>query len=133
MQPGFHFHHVGIACRDLDADERVFAGLGYVREGTDWFDPIQNVHARFLVGAGPRVELVVDAQPGGPVAELERKGVKLYHMAYEVDDLRSASRGLEALGAKQVTAPTPGIAFGMRLLCFYALPNLALIELIARA
>ena len=118
-----HFHHVGVACGDLDVDERAFAALGYARERDECVDPIQNVRARFLVGPGPRVELVSD---------LVKRGVKVYHFAYEVDDLDDAERRLSESGGKQVVARAPGAAFGMRMLCFYALPNMVLIELISR-
>jgi methylmalonyl-CoA/ethylmalonyl-CoA epimerase len=127
-----HFHHVGVACGDLDVDERAFAALGYARERDECVDPIQNVRARFLVGPGPRVELVCDLEPGGLVSDLVKRGVKVYHFAYEVDDLDDAERRLSESGGKQVVARAPGAAFGMRMLCFYALPNMVLIELISR-
>lgn len=132
-QLGFDFHHVGIACGDPDIDERAFAALGYARERDECVDTIQRVRARFLVGPGPRIELVCDLEPGGRISELAKRGVKMYHVAYEVDDLDDAERRLAEQGAKQVVGRAPGAAFGMRMICFYALPNVALIELIARA
>jgi methylmalonyl-CoA/ethylmalonyl-CoA epimerase len=132
-QLGFGFHHIGIACSDLDADERAFAALGYARERDECVDTIQSVRARFLVGPGPRIELVCDLDPGGHVSELAKRGVKMYHVAYEVDDLDEAERRLAQHGAKLIVGRAPGAAFGMRIICFYALPNMTLIELISRA
>ncbi len=113
-------------------DENAFLALGYLREREECVDPIQGVRARFLVGPGARVELVHDLEEGGLVSKLARKGVKMYHFAYEVDDLNEATRRLAEAGAKQVVAPVPGSAFGMRMLCFYMLPNMVLVELISR-
>jgi methylmalonyl-CoA/ethylmalonyl-CoA epimerase len=129
---GFTFHHIGVACVDLDPEERAFEALGYARESDECVDVIQSVRARFLVGPGPRIELVADLQRPGPVEAMARKGVKMYHVAFQVDDLAAAARRLSAAGGKEIVAPVPGAAFGMRLLCFYALQNMTLVELISR-
>lgn len=59
------------------------------------------------------------------------KGVRMYHLAYEVDDLAAQSERLIASGAKQVVAPVPAVAFAGRSITFLMLPNLSLIELIS--
>ena len=58
--------------------------------------------------------------------------MKFYHVAYEVDDLDQATAQLAEAGGKRIVEPMPGIAFGMRNLCFVMLPNMVLIELISR-
>jgi methylmalonyl-CoA/ethylmalonyl-CoA epimerase len=126
------FHHIGVACRDLDAEEGLFAALGYVRERDEVIDELQGVRARFMVGGGPRVELLSNLGDRGALSDYLRKGVKFYHVAYEVDDLDRATAQLAAAGGKRIVEPLPGIAFGMRPLCFVMLPNLVLIELISR-
>ena len=130
--PGATFHHVGIACRDLDAEERALGFLGYVREREDFFDPLQGVHGRFLVGGGPRLELLRNASDPGMLTAWLRKGIKMYHLGYEVDDVRHDSDRLRALGAKELGPILPAVAFGGREICFFMLPNLVTIELIAR-
>ena len=129
---GFAFHHVGVACRELDHDEGLFRALGYKREGPDWDDEIQGVRARFLTGAGPRIELVCNLEGRSVLTSVLKSGTKFYHVAYEVADLDGASATLASLGGKQVAGPMPGIAFGMRVLCFFMMPNLMLVELISR-
>lgn len=127
---GLAFHHVGVACRDLDAEERVFVALGYARERPDFYDPIQGVHGRFIVGGGPRLELLRnDAEPG-VLSSWLKKGVRFYHLAYEIDDLERGATALLATGAKALMRPVPAVAFDGRLICFYMLPNLSLVELI---
>ena len=124
------FHHVGLACTDLDAEERVFAALGYVREGPDFEDPAQGVRGRFLVGAGPRLELLSELPTGTVLGPWLRKGVKMYHVAYEAADLAAADIAVTGLGAKRVVAPVPAVAFGGRCIAFYMMPNGFLLELI---
>ena len=129
--PGLVFHHVGVACRDLDTEERVFTALGYRREGADFVDPVQGVVGRFLTGGGPRLELLRGEREDGVLSPWLRKGAKLYHLAYEADDIASASAALGAVGAKAVVEPVSAVAFGGRAIAFFMLPNLLLVELIS--
>ena len=39
-----NFHHVGVACQDLDLETRRFAALPYAQEERDFSDSIQGVH-----------------------------------------------------------------------------------------
>jgi methylmalonyl-CoA/ethylmalonyl-CoA epimerase len=127
---GFSFHHIGVATRDLDAVERTYGPFGYRRERPDFFDPVQGVHGRFIVGGGPRLELLQnDSEPGALTPYLKR-GTSYYHLGYEVDDLERARGLLAAAGAKHLTGPLPAVAFGGRTVYFYVLPNASLIELI---
>src|SRR6266545_2548775 len=127
---GLEFHHIGLACADLDAEERIFGQLGYIREGPDFEDPTQGVRGRFLIGGGPRLELLCELSTGTALGPWLRKGVKMYHDGYEAADLAAADASLTALGAKRVVAPVPAVAFGGRCIAFYMMPNGFLIELI---
>ena len=129
---GAVFHHVGVACDDLDHEESAFAALGYVRERADVVDRVAGVQARFLVGAGPRIELVRNLAGQNILSELLKRGIKFYHLAYEVDDIEAATEQLGGIGGKRVVEPLPAIGFGMRSICFCVLPNTMLVELISR-
>lgn len=124
------FHHIGVACRDLDAETRRLSPLGYRVEGTDFFDPLQGIHGRFLVGNGPRLELIVQAANGGVLQPWLNSGVKLYHMAYETPDLELGIAYLRGQRAKLVVKPVPAIAFQNRKIAFLMMPNMLLVELI---
>jgi methylmalonyl-CoA/ethylmalonyl-CoA epimerase len=130
---GLAFHHVGVACRDLNTEERLFSALGYEREGPDFLDPIQGVHGRFLVRGGPRLELLCNQEGRGVLSAWLKNRTKFYHIAYETENLAGSGAELAQLGAKQVVAPVPAVAFGQRKIAFYMLPNLAMIELISRS
>ena len=124
------FHHVGVACRDLDPEMEAFGLLGYRAEGEEFVDPEQGVRGRFLVGPGPRVELLVQT-PGSRVLEpWLGKGVKLYHQAFVVESLEESVRTLCANGGRVVAVPVSAAAFGGSTLAFVMLRNLALVELI---
>lgn len=127
---GLRFHHVGVACRDLEAEERMYAQIGYTREGDDFEDPIQGVRGRFLIGGGPRLELLSELPGSTVLTPWLRKGVKMYHFAYEVSDLTAADTSVVSFGAKQLVAPSPAVAFAGRCIAFYMLPNGFVIEFI---
>jgi methylmalonyl-CoA/ethylmalonyl-CoA epimerase len=126
------FHHLGVACRDLDAEERVWTSLGYVRERDDFEDPRQQIRGRFLIGPGPRLELLVGT-PGSKVLDpwLSR-GIRIYHQAFEVPDLRASISALAESRARVVVDPVPAVAFGGREISFLLLANGSMIELIER-
>lgn len=124
------FHHVGVACRDLDSESKRFSLLGYTPEFPDFTDPIQGVTGRFLIGGGPRMELLMSLPGKGTLSPWLKSGVKLYHLAYETSDISMAIDHYREQGAKVIVAPVSSVAFAGRLIAFLMLPNMLLIELI---
>lgn len=127
---GLVFHHVGVACRDLDADGAIFEELGFVREGDDFVDPVQGVRGRFLVAAGFRIELLAEIEGSAVLRPWLAGGARLYHQAYEATDLDASLAALIASGAKVARAPVGAVAFGGHRIAFAMLPNLMLVELV---
>lgn len=125
------FHHIGVACRDLDSETKRFSVLGYQPEGADFTDPIQGVSGRFLIGGGPRLELLIPLSTEGCLAPWLKTGAKLYHLAYLTPDFSNEISRLRTQGAKTVVQPVPAVAFGGSQITFLMLPNMMLVELIA--
>lgn len=126
------FHHIGVACSDLERETAVFEMLGYEREGADFEDPRQGIRGRFVVGTGPRMELL---EPLGDAQTLEpwlRVNTKMYHQAFQVSDMESGIEVLRARRARVVVPPVPAVAFGGRSIAFLILPTMMLVELIER-
>ena len=127
------FHHLGVACRNLERERSAYAQLGYEPEGDEFDDPGHGIRGVFLTGPGPRLELVV-ARPGSAVLEpWLSSGSTVYHLAYETDDLTGAVDAQRHAGAKLVVAPRPAVAFGGRSVAFVMLRTRMLVELISRA
>jgi methylmalonyl-CoA/ethylmalonyl-CoA epimerase len=124
------FHHIGVACRDLDSEADKFTCLGYCAEGEDFLDPVQGVRGRFLVGGGPRMELLVNINDVGVLTPWLKAGVKFYHIAYETVRFDDDIKGMIALRGKIAVGPVPAVAFGGRRIVFIMMPNLTLVELI---
>jgi methylmalonyl-CoA/ethylmalonyl-CoA epimerase len=126
------FHHIGVACRDLAREAESFRMLGYEAEGEDFVDSDQGIRGRFLVGPGPRLELLVGL-PGSSVLDpWLAKGVKFYHQAFLVDSLSTSLQELQEEGGRMVSAIMPAVAFDGRQIAFVMLRNLAMVELIQK-
>ena len=124
------FHHLGVACKDLDAEARTYAGLGYKQILSDFEDVTQGVRGRFLSGPGPCVELLVDLDGSSTVQRWLDRGVKIYHQAFETPHLNDAITYFTSKRARVTVAPVSAVAFDGRLIAFMMLPNMQLIELI---
>lgn len=126
------FHHIGVACNDLDAETARLSMLGYIIEGDDFIDPIQGVCGRFLAGQTPRLELLVPLAENSVLSPWLKSNTKMYHLAYETDCLNMLIEQLCGQRARVVVKPTPAVAFDNRQIAFLMLPNMFLIELISR-
>lgn len=130
MSDELHFHHVGLACRDLEAEAKALALLGYRAESRDFIDPGQGIQGRFIAGPGPRIELLIQTDGSSVLEPWLAKGIKVYHYGYQVDGLDAEVERLKAAGGIVVTPPVPAVAFGGRRISFVMLRNLFLVELI---
>jgi methylmalonyl-CoA/ethylmalonyl-CoA epimerase len=130
--PGLSFHHVGLACRDLRAEAAAHALLGFTAEGEVFEDPHQRIRGWFQVLGSFRVELLEPLDDGSPVVDWLARGVRMYHVCYETDDLDGALAQLAAAGHRTVSAPAAAAAFGGRPVAFVMLRTRSLIELLQR-
>jgi methylmalonyl-CoA/ethylmalonyl-CoA epimerase len=122
-------HHLGFACADLGAArEALLAQWPLWRAGAEMKDAGQDATLCLLSGPeGPAYELVA-----GPAVEgILKKGLALYHVCYEVDDLEAALAGLQAQGYRLVREPLPAPLFGGRRVAFVH-GLLGLVELLER-
>jgi methylmalonyl-CoA/ethylmalonyl-CoA epimerase len=126
----FRFHHIGVACRDMDKEAEALRLVGYEMEGERFTDPLQKIHGCFLIGPGPRMELLAPVDESSPIVTWLNKDIKMYHQAYEVDAIEPALAALSARQAVVLSRPKPAIAFGGRKVSFLMLPNRLLVELI---
>lgn len=129
---GLAFHHVGLACHDLGVETAAHALLGFTQEGAVFEDPHQRIRGSFQ-SLGPfRVELLEPLDDQSPVMDWLRRGVKMYHVCYETDDLDGALASLRAAGHRVVSPPAPAVAFDGRPVAFLMLRTRGLVELLQR-
>jgi methylmalonyl-CoA/ethylmalonyl-CoA epimerase len=125
------FHHIGVATEGITEAEGTYAALGYAREGDEFCDHAQGVRGVFIVGPGPRLELLEALGGSNTLDPWLRAGSRMYHLACVVDDhdgtLALARSRFQALVLR---SPTPAPAFGGRHIAFVMLRNRAVIEFI---
>jgi methylmalonyl-CoA/ethylmalonyl-CoA epimerase len=127
---GCVFHHIGVACRDLDLEMATWNKLGYEIEGVDFEDPVQRIRGRFLVGPGPRLELLMPTTTDSPVNGYLQGDVKFYHQAFTAPRFDDTVKAMKDLRFKMVVSPVPAVAFEGRRIAFFFMPNMFLVEVI---
>ena len=125
------FHHIGIACRDIEKTKAFYLDLGYVAT-TTVDDPLQHVRVAFLDKPGePRLELLEPLDNQSPVLRtLSTVGVSPYHMCYSVQDIEAAVLSLRERHFLLVNGPVTACAMDNHRVAFLFHKNTGLIELV---
>ena len=127
------FHHVGLACKRIDVEQKAHRLLGYVDEGEIFVDPRQRIRGCFLVHGGMRIELLEPWGEDSPLQSFLSRGLKMYHQAFETAAIDASIDELRKAGAVLVVPPTPAVAFQNRPIAFLMLRTQMLVELIQSA
>lgn len=111
--------HVGIAVANLElAVETYVRSLGAVADAETFADDNQHVRLRFLNLGGMRIELLQPDSEHSPLHNILKRGIGVYHVCYEVDDLDAGLARLQAEGVKVISPPKPAVAFDNRRVAF---------------
>jgi methylmalonyl-CoA/ethylmalonyl-CoA epimerase len=132
MPRGYEFHHIGYATHSVKKEKDIFSFLGYSQEGDGFIDHAQGVSGCFLIGPGPRLELLENLTSSTTLSPWLTSGIKIYHFAYLVDNIIDAIDWSLTQKAKVVSAPTPSIAFQGKKICFVMFRNGLMLEYIDR-
>ena len=91
--------HIGIAVRDLAASITYFKEkFGLI---PDYEINLRGFHAAFFPTRDTPLELIRDHSPNGAIAKfLEKRGEGVHHIAFEVEDIRSALETLRSKGIR---------------------------------
>jgi len=133
LPEGHVFHHIGYATASIERELSTFALLGYRIEGEYFTDTVQGISGCFVVGPGPRIELLQSLPGATTLAPWLASGVRMYHLAYLVDDIGQATAWARAQRARITVEPVPAVAFGGRRIAFAMLRNGLLIEFVEKA
>ena len=132
MIDDLRFHHIGIACYDINETKAFYELMGYVASPII-DDPIQDIRISFLKKEGsPMLELLAPIDEKSPVNRiLDTQGVTPYHICYEVDDIDA----MMTLLRKQhkfvrVSKAAPACAIDDRRVAFLFRKDVGLIELV---
>jgi methylmalonyl-CoA/ethylmalonyl-CoA epimerase len=98
--------HIGVAVEDIDAALELYAGIFEMTVAHRETVESQGVEAALLDVGDGHVELMRPLAPDTPIGKfLARRGPKLHHVAYAVEDIDStleklAGAGLELIDSK---------------------------------
>lgn len=128
----FTFHHIGYACASIAKARVLFESLGYCQEGVSFRDEAQGVLGCFLVGNGPRIELLENMQGRDTLTPWLEAGTSMYHVAYTVCDLEECAAWARSHRGKLIVPPISAVAFDGAKICFFIFPGRFMIEFIQR-
>ena len=126
----FLFHHLGYATQSIKKELISFLSIGYQIEGEHFTDDVQGVEGCFLVGAGPRIELLQNLPGAQTLTPWLNANIKFYHLAYLVPNMDAALIWARNQRAHITVNPVPAVAFEGRLISFVIMRNGVLIEFI---
>lgn len=91
--------HIGIAVKNLEASNLVFAALlgkeHYKIESVE----SEGVRTAFFEVSGVKIELLEAITPDSPIARfIEKRGEGLHHLAFEVSDIKEEIKGYLSKG-----------------------------------
>ena len=96
-------HHVAMAVEDLDAAVATYERLFGARVELRGRMEDQGVEAVYMRVGNGRVELLSALEEDTPVGRfLAKRGPGMHHVAFEVEDVSAAVRGLTADGAEVI-------------------------------
>jgi catechol 2,3-dioxygenase-like lactoylglutathione lyase family enzyme len=126
---GLPFHHIGIACRDIERTAEFVKHCYVIKNDTGTiFDELQNAHLRlFNAGEPVAIELIT----GDPVAKVNAHNGTYYHVCYQTHDLEATLKQAIARGAIPVSSPKPAVLFNMRRVAFIYTP-IGLVEFLEK-
>jgi catechol 2,3-dioxygenase-like lactoylglutathione lyase family enzyme len=112
---GLPFHHIGIACADIEATASFVRKAFHVASDSGTIhDPIQNADLRiFNEGRPGAIELV-----SGPMVEKVVRKMSYYHVCYTTPDIERTIADAKAVGAMQAGPVVPAVLFGGRRIVF---------------
>lgn len=131
MLPYFQFHHIGVACNDIEKTAGMYVDAGYSRTEAI-IDPLQNVNVCVLTKEGmPKIELLAPVDEKSPICKILQKssGATPYHVCYTVLDMEKAIADLRKLRFIPTSKPKMSNVFDA-LVCFLFHKDIGLIEII---
>lgn len=126
----FNFHHVGLACKNLEKEMLAHEMLNYAKESEIFEDTNQRIRGVFMTNGSFRVELLEALSKDSPINNYLKKGIRMYHQCFTTPNLQNAIDYLVHQGAMLVVQPIEAVAFNQRKIAFLYLRSQMLIELI---
>ncbi len=91
--------HIGIAVKDLEASNKIFASLFGVTHYKEEEVVSENVKTSFFKSGPNKIELLQATNPESPIAKfIDKKGEGVHHIAFAVLDIKAEIERLKTAG-----------------------------------
>ena len=117
-------HHIGMAFKKKPKE------LDNIRY---FDDPIQKVTVGFISLNGCQIEVVIPLSEDAPILNAMKKGTKLLHLCYEVDNIVVSISNAQKNNCIIVSNPVEAVAFENRKIAWIFHKNYGLIEILERS
>lgn len=124
------FHHLGYATKKISDEIEHFFKLGYELESDFFEDKLQGIRGCFLVGNGPRLELLENLNNSNRLDPWLAASIKMYHLAYTTENLNFSINLARENKGKLIVPPTKSVAFRGNKIAFVSFRNIPLLEII---
>lgn len=125
------FHHFGLAVKKFSEALKFYKYLGY-NFTKPIYDPLQDVELILCTSNNqPSLELVKPSNEKSPISSyLKKNNEIIYHICYEIDNTFEINNLFSESRTICVSKPKPSILFDNRLVSFYYIKNVGLVELL---
>jgi hypothetical protein len=126
-------HHIGVASRNIEQEERIFSSLGYAPCSEVFVDQDQGIRGIFVAAPNrPALELLENLDnraEKGTLSSFLKRGIKLYHFAYASCSIEADTERLRRESQAKIIVPVMGAALFEKI-SFAVLPNQLIVELV---
>ncbi|MCV3392059.1 VOC family protein [Campylobacter sp. IFREMER_LSEM_CL2101] len=131
MNLNLPIHHIGVACKSLENERKIFEKLGFIKEA-EFIDEQQGVKGEFIIPKNNlfpqyRFELLSNLNEKGVLDSYLKNKTKMYHIAYESKNIE---QDLSLLLNDGLIVVDIMKASYFAKLCFVMMSNNLLIELV---
>lgn len=110
--------HIGIAVKDQNQAEKIYAVLFGTEPYKREFVPSENVYTSFFRNGPNKIELLSSEDPANVINKfIEKKGEGIHHIAFDVDDITTEMQRLKMAGFTLLNE-TPKRGADNKMICF---------------
>tara|TARA_B100001250_G_C19422844_1_gene623985 strand:+ start:184 stop:588 length:405 start_codon:yes stop_codon:yes gene_type:complete len=129
----FKFHHFGLALKNLEDAKKFYSSIGY-KLSKKYNDRNQKINLILCTSKNmPTIELIAAYSKMSPISQyLEKLNEIFYHSCYEIKNPKAIIFLKDKFNAKCISSRKKSVLFDKKVVSFYYLKNIGLLEIIEK-
>ena len=125
-------NHLGIVVKSIESSVVMYKkSLGWKEISNLTYDPVQKVNILLMGDChGSSFELLEPVGNNSPIGKMLDRRIGLYHICYEVGDIKLKIKELTKTGFFLISGPVEAIAFDNKMIAFLINSDNLIIELL---